>query len=132
MLLRISVRSEFELGLSSAAGAEFSVGNEANSITIAHRMRGYCRIEGSLTRGFAVNRSKLFRHILKGILRLDIVFVFLTLRQLHFFAVRFLVWDLAQQVADDIEPGSFLVVAADYVPRRPGGVRRREHCIPGP
>src|SRR5829696_838183 len=56
----------------------------------------------------------------------------LPLGQLDVVVGEWLVGDLAQQVADEVEPASLLVVSPSDVPGRQGGVGGGEHGIPGP
>src|SRR5215831_2806038 len=61
-----------------------------------------------------------------------VVAAMLPLRQLDFLARQLLVWDFAENVSEDVETRSPLVVGVRDIPRRPGGIAGDKHLVACP
>src|SRR5262249_37635989 len=78
--------------------------------------------------------SVLFRNKFPALQRCLVVVSVLvrTLRQFHFLRWTLFVGEQLQDVVNAIQPGPLLVVGAQDVPRRPGGIGSLEHLITRP
>ena len=72
------------------------------------------------------------RNELERIVGRHVALVPLPFRELHLVARNFLVWNTAQQMADDVEPRLLLVVGIDDIPGRPGRIGLSGTCRPWP
>src|SRR5262245_23182170 len=74
---------------------------------------------------------ELLLYILERVVGLAVAAALLTIGKLHLLARRLLVWDLVEEVGNDVEAGAALVVGARHVPGREIGVGGGEHLVAG-